>query len=78
MSNAEKCITAVQKKIETNEYNTVTLKGVRNLSRADLDSIEMYARASLNGTMSQFMEPRGSVREVLEKFGVEIQTSYGF
>ena len=78
MSNAEKCIQAVNKKIETNEYNTVTLKGVRNLSRADLESIKLYAEASLRGTMSRFMEPRGEILEVLEKFGVEVKSSYGF
>lgn len=72
MSKAMKCIEAVNKKIETNEYNTVTLKGVRNLSRADLESIKLYAEASLKGSLHQFMEPHGSVREVLEKFSVAI------
>lgn len=78
MSNAQKCIEAVNKKIETNEYNTVTLKGVCNLSRADLESIKLYAEASIKGTMSQFMEPMGSIREVLEKFGVKVETSFGW
>ena len=72
MSNAEKCIQAVNKKIETNEYNTVTLKGVRNLSRSDLEFIKLYAEASIKGTLHSFMEPRGNIRDVLEKFKVAI------
>lgn len=76
MSNAQKCIQAVNKKIENMEYGTVTLKGVKNLSRSDLDSIKMYAEASLNGTMNQFMTPNGEIREVLEKFQVPITNSY--
>lgn len=72
MSNAEKCIQEIEHKIETNEYNTVTVKGIRNLTRDDLETIKLYAEASIRGTAYQFMEPVGNVREVLMKFKVAI------
>lgn len=75
MSNAEKCINAINKKVNSMEYGTATLKGIKNLSRADLEMIKIYAEASINGTMSRFMEPRGEIRDVLEKFNVPVSSS---
>lgn len=75
MSNAEKCINAINKKVNSMEYGTATLKGVKNLSRADLEMVKLYAEASINGTMSRFMEPRGEIRDVLEKFNVPVSSS---
>lgn len=72
MSHAEKCIQAINKKLEGMESGTVTLKGVRNLSRADLDSIKLYAKASIDGTLNRFMEPQRSVKDVLDKFNVPL------
>ncbi|WP_442637834.1 hypothetical protein [Rossellomorea marisflavi] len=76
MSNAMKCIQAVNKKLEKMELGVVTLKGVKNLSRADLDMVKLHAESSLDGRYGQLMEPRGNVREVLEKFNVSVGVSF--
>lgn len=53
-----------------NEYRASTLKGVKNLSRSDLDMIEFYAQTiDRTGSYYGLMEPRGGVREVLIKYG---------
>ena len=41
------------------------LSGVKNLSRADLDMIELYVQTDGRG----MVEPRGAVKEVLDKYG---------
>jgi hypothetical protein len=52
-----------------NEYRLSTLKGVNNLSRSDLDTIELYAKTIENqGSYSGLMEPGGNVKKVLEKY----------
>lgn len=72
MSNEMKCIQAVNKKLEKMESGVVTLKGVKNLSRADLDMVKLHAESSLDGRYGRLLEPRGNVREVLEKFNVSV------
>ena len=53
-----------------NEYRTSTLKGVKNLSRSDLETIELYAETiDRTGGYSFLREPAGAVREVLVKYG---------
>ena len=53
-----------------NEYRASTLRGVKNLSRSDLDMIELYAETiDRTGSYYGLMEPRGGVREVLIKYG---------
>lgn len=53
-----------------NEYRTSTIKGVKNLSRSDLDTIELYAKTiDRQGSYYGLMDPVGGVAEVLRKFG---------
>ena len=53
-----------------NEYRVSTLKGVKNLSRSDLDTVELYAQTiERQGNYYGLMEPRGNVRELLNKYG---------
>ena len=53
-----------------NEYRASTLRGVKNMSRSDLDMIELYAETiDRTGSYYGLMEPRGGVREVLIKYG---------
>ena len=48
------------------------LKGVKNLSNSDLDTLNMYAYCVLKfGTwQGRLMDPMGSVRDVLAKYGM--------
>jgi len=60
----------LQKARLKNEYRLSTVKGVKNLSRSDLDTIELYAETiEKNGHYEQIlMEPRNGVKEVLQKY----------
>lgn len=70
-AKAKTLLKDVQKKIATSEYKTVKLKGVGNLSRADLETIEMYCEQIIkSGNINGLMSPRGGVEEVLKKYGV--------
>lgn len=53
-----------------NERSMFTLKGVKNLSRADMDMLEMYANQYIQngGNFYGLMEPMGEIREVFEKY----------
>lgn len=75
MSNIEKAnkmMEDVRKKLANwNERSMFTVKGVRNLSRSDMDSIILYGEAVLAyGNYNCYMEPRGEVREVLTAYGL--------
>ena len=70
--DAQKLIDLVNNKISNSEYRTSTIKGVKNLSRSDLEEIVMYAEqirdyGSIN---SGYMKPRGGVAQVLQKVGL--------
>lgn len=65
MNNMNSLLKLIEKKRFSMELRTVTIKGVRNLSRADLDAIELYATSGGHG----MMRPSGSVLAVLEKYG---------
>jgi len=53
-----------------NEYRLSIIKGVKNLSRSDLDTVELYAQTiEKSGSYFGLMEPRGNVAEVLNKYG---------
>ena len=70
-NKAQKLIDSVKKKIANSEYRTVTMNGVKNLSRADLEEIIMYAEQIRDkGSYDGFMQPRGGVGEVLKKAGL--------
>ena len=59
----------VIKKNETLEYNTCTIKGVKNLSRSDRDIILMYLDdLELNGRFTLMIS--GGAGEVLKKAGL--------
>lgn len=64
MNNMNSLLKLIKKRFSM-ELRTVTIKGVRNLSRADLDAIELYATSGGHG----MMRPSGSVLAVLEKYG---------
>jgi len=69
--NPQRLITDIEKKIiNWNERSMFSIKGVKNLSRSDLDTIQLYAAAYVGNSISQLMPPRGGVKEVLEKYGI--------
>lgn len=74
IKNAEKLIKDIEKKIlNWNERSQFRLKGIGNLSRADLDSLELYANTYIRSGGYGFpglMKPMGSIAEVLEKYGI--------
>lgn len=73
VKKAEKMIKDVENLILNNEYNTVSLKGVRNISRADLDTIQMYGETFIRNNgfgFSPYVEPSDNVEKVLTKYGV--------
>ena len=65
MNNVNSLLKLIEQKRSSMELRTVTIKGVKNLSRSDLDSIELYATSGGYG----MMRPSGDVLAVLEKYG---------
>lgn len=72
IKSAEKLIGDINTKINNwNERSQFTLKGVKNLSRADLDVLGMYAETYIkNGSFYGLMEPMGEIGEVLSKYNI--------
>lgn len=72
ITKAKKLIADVQKKIDNwNERSQFTLKGVGNLSKCDMDTLVFYSEWLIKNNGYGFdglMEPRGSIREVFEKY----------
>ena len=69
----EKLIKDIEKLRSTwDECSMFKLKGVKNLSNSDLDTLNMYAYCVLKfGTWKgRLMDPMGSVRDVLAKYGM--------
>lgn len=53
-----------------NEYRLSTIKGIKNLSRSDLDTVELYAQTfERTGRYDGLMQPRGNVKELLDRYG---------
>lgn len=77
MSNSEKLIKAIENKIEKwNERSTFTIKGVKNLSRSDLETILLYVRAFEKSGEIDFgglAYPRGYVNQVLQGYEIGIK-----
>ena len=73
MLGAKKLINDVDKKIRNwNERSQFKIKGVGNLSYADMESIKLYAEEFLKrGNINHLMEPLGAKKEVLAKYGIE-------
>lgn len=70
---AEKLIKDIEGKIaKWNERSQFTMKGVKNLSRADLDMLELYAKTYIQngGSFNGLMEPMGEMKEVFEKYDI--------
>lgn len=72
MSAVEKCMYEVEKKLAGMENGTVTIKGVSNVSVADLDTVLLYAEYVDTGRLHELMRPVGNVRRVLEAYGIEV------
>lgn len=65
MFRKEELLEEIERKLDKwDERSSFVIKGVRNLSRADLDTLELYATYS-----GRLMKPRGEVGEVLAKYG---------
>lgn len=62
----------IRKKLDNwNERSNFTLKGVKNLSRSDLDTIILYADTiARQGNYDGLMKPLGGVGEVLSAYGL--------
>lgn len=79
MENAKKLLADVRKKLQFREdARTVTLKGVKNLSISDLETLELYAQTIIkNGQYTGLlMKPLGGVGDVMEKYGLVEKTSW--
>lgn len=68
--DTKKLISACQKAMLKNECRTSTIRGIRNLSRSDLETAILYAQhaqkyGSWEGTL---MPPRNGVADLLAKF----------
>lgn len=59
----------INKKLGTREYGSYTLKGVKNLSYADLETLQLYAEFAMNGRLHELMPLRGNLAEVWKKYG---------
>ena len=69
---ALKLLSDIEKKIaKWNERSSFTLKGVKNLSMSDLDTLQLYANTLLNYEYyAGLREPLGTTEEVLSKYGL--------
>lgn len=80
MKQAEKLLTDIEKAMSRwNERSCFKLKGISNLSRADLDCLEMYAKryiANDGRGFEPFMSPRGGVQDVLEAYGITADSQW--
>ena len=74
MKNAEKLLKTIDEKIKNwNERSSFTIKGIRNLSVSDLDTLVLYANEYLTTDERNFgdlMSPLGNIKSVLDKYGV--------
>lgn len=72
VKNCEKLIKDIENKIEKwNERSQFSIKGVKNLSRADLDTLVLYADTMKDtGSLYGLMEPLGSIKEILQKYNI--------
>lgn len=67
MFNKNELLKTINEKLNKwDERSCFSIKGIKNLSRSDLDTLKLYA--TYNGKL---MRPVGGVRQVLEKFGYE-------
>lgn len=77
IKQATKAIKDVETKIKSwNERSNFTLKGVKNLSMSDMETIKYYSEVAIKNIgfgypiFHGIMEPLGSLKEVLEKYNL--------
>lgn len=73
LSAAKKLNSMAQKNLDTMEYRTVTIKGVKNLSHSDVDEIaRMTAQAVQTGynPYASYLSPSSQLQAVYDKAGV--------
>ena len=72
MDNIKKLRQDIKKKLDNwNERSNFTLKGVKNLSKSDLDTIELYADIiEKQGNYNSLMKPLGAVAQVLQAYNI--------
>ena len=66
--NLKKKIDKIER--EREDYRSVTLSGIKNLSASDLGTIELYIDNYLvtgGYSFNGLMEPRGDIKKVLDK-----------
>lgn len=77
MSNSEKLTKIIQKKLDNwNERSSFTIKGVKNLSRSDLETILLYVKAYEKSGEVDFgglVYPRGYLNQVLQGYEIGIK-----
>ena len=61
---------ACNKKLDTMECRCVTIKGVKNLSRSDVETALLYAEYAETGRLHELMQPRGSIADLLKAYGI--------
>lgn len=77
MSNTNQLIKVIENKINTwNERSNFTIKGIKNISRSDLDTILLYINSYTKSSERNFgglVPPTGYVKDVLDKFNIVIE-----
>lgn len=76
VNNAQKLIKIVNSKIRSwNERSQFKIGDVGNLSMSDMDMIILYCERYIRngGNFSGLMEPRGSLKKVLDNHGVKVE-----
>ena len=70
LKNAKKLLNDIDKKLDEMECGTVTLKGVKNLSRSDLETLQMYAEFAMRDDLYSLSRLRGNCAEVWSKYNI--------
>lgn len=72
--NAKKLISDIEsKRLKWNERSSFTIKGVKNLSLSDLDTLELYANNAIKFPENPehgYMPLRGDLRKVFVAYGI--------
>ena len=70
MSAAQQLISVCNKHLAEDECKIRAIRGIKNLSRSDLETAILYAQtiASSGSYEGQLMKPRGGVADLLKAF----------
>lgn len=67
----KRLIDTCEKELFKNEYGLMTIRGVENLSRSDVDSVIYYCKYFIeNKTLNGLMPPLSGVAKVLSKINL--------